>query len=82
MTTPKSKQSKHTRYDKTRESLPRLPSSRLSDEIDAEVMKQLYSLGDPKSKHDTKLRLIVDAARYALDNQEQFIEYRNKLNDK
>ena len=72
------KETKHTRHDDKRKSLPRLPSTRIVDENKALTMEQLYLLDEQESKVD----LIIDAARFALDNKELFIDYRNKLNNK
>jgi hypothetical protein len=72
------KETKHTRYDDKRKDAPRLPSSRITDEQKAATMEQLYLLHSDASKLD----LIVDAARFALDNQEQFLEYRNRFKEK
>lgn len=69
------KETKHTRHDDKRKILPRLPSSRITDENKADTMERLYTL----NSEDSKLDLIVDAARFALDNQELFIVFRNKI---
>lgn len=72
------KENKHKKHDDTRKALPRLPSSRIADENKADVMEQLYLINSDGSKLD----VIIDAARFALDNKELFIEYRNKLKNK
>ena len=71
-------ETKHTRYDEKRKNAPRLPSSRITDESKADAMEHLYML----NSDDSKLDLIVDAARFALENKDLFVEYRNKLNNK
>lgn len=68
------KQSKDTKHDKKRKALPRLPSSRMIDEKDSDSMELLYQL----NSNDSKLSLIVDAACFALDNKESFLEFRSK----
>jgi hypothetical protein len=72
-------ETKHTRHDAKRKGLPQLPSSRISNPERAKSMEQLYALGDPDLKEDTKLRMIVDAAQFALENENAFLEFRDKL---
>lgn len=65
---------KDTKHDEKRKALPRLPSSRMINEEDSDSMELLYQL----NSNDSKLSLIVDAARFALDNKESFLEFRSK----
>jgi hypothetical protein len=78
MTTDR-KETKHTRYDAKRKNVPQLPSTRINDESMVNVMEELYSLCDPDSKVDTKLKVILDASQFALKNKALFTEFRSKL---
>lgn len=71
------KADKHAKHDATRKDAPRLPGTRLKDEHKAESMEKLYSLCPDESKAD----LIVDAAKFAIENKKAFISFRdNKVN--
>jgi hypothetical protein len=65
------KETKHTKHDESRKDLPRLPSSRIKDSNKAKIMEQLYLLIDK----DSKLDLIVSAAKFAIHNKDDFIKF-------
>ncbi|MBE8232355.1 MAG: hypothetical protein HAW67_01375 [Endozoicomonadaceae bacterium] len=68
---------KDAKHDNKRKDLPRLPSSRIKSEADADVMSLLYGLGSVK---ESKLAMIVSAAAFALENDIEFLNFLDKKN--